>query len=1106
MQEKQVRDAFSERCYAMQRIKKMKTNLPLAMLSLAIPLLFGATLRAQLTVNSTAPLSNALSESSKTNVKIEFQGTPGPIDLTVNTKPFEDFPVHGALTGRRQASGPYTGGYASAGSLQSVQFTLGQSTPVGNHYRAGETVETSFTTRIFDLNSKHLNEPFVLRFNVATAQSIGYFTPLTKNYGPVSNAVLATALGDIDGDRDIDLIAGIQNGQNIPYLNDGNGNFVQGPAFGSSLNTMAVALADLNGDGYLDLIVGNIVGQNEIYLNDKTGNFSTANNFGTGNDATVDLDIGDFDGDGDLDIAVANNFGQNVVYFNDGTGTAFPTTANFGTGSDGTVDISSGDVDKDGDLDIAVGNAGEQDVLYLNDNASGFGQSIIFDASFSNTGAVELGDLNADGFLDIAAGYQGAQNKVYLNDGSNGFSSANNFGTGSDQTTDLKLGDLDGDGDFDIVVGNNNQQNHHYMNDGAGSFAVERNFGGAALGTQRLALADFNGDSVLDVAVSNLTDQSAVHLGVKEPDEDSTLSTSNETQTLSSIAGSPVLLWEVQVQDQGTSDGLPTEISGVEITATSASGGLNSIDDFSWEINGNPGIPSSPFDRVIFTPASAIATAADGGTATLSIKASPKASVSEKAKLDGLQLTLSLTAFDQDPDLSSQIDLQTLPFAKPNPVEVEVVGTQLRILSQPGNGTTAGPLSSQPTLFVEDINANADRDFPGSISASITAGTGAAGASLTGTTSVSISNGEAKFTNLGVDLDAQGYTLDFTGPGLPTVTSSSFDVVASNPDTNSTLTTAANATSLSSIATGSTDLWELTLNDLGTSDGLPTTLTSLAYSVNLISGGNNTLNDFTWSLNGLSVTPIIDTVAGTVVFTGLNIVAADGASASATLQVQVNSNVSDPANLDNLRLEVSMISTGVNSAGSFIGTSLPVNLATLIDLDVLALSLNLLTQPPTSVQSGIGFNLSAEYIDSNGNRDTDVSGDILSLTRSDAGLIAQATSAPAVQGVASFTGANQVDLGTPAATNLILRLQDDAAGTVNLAGQTIDTNAFTLTVSSGGSGLGTGNNGVGNLLQGGGGGGCMLNTGESEPFNSIAVILMALLSLLGIVFFKRQRV
>src|SRR5262245_9439228 len=90
----------------------------------------------------------------------------------------------------------------------------------------------------------------------------------------------AVARGDVDGDGDLDVVFGNWGQPSRLCLNDGSGIFsdataarmpVPGPIY-----TMAVALGDVDGDGDLDLVLGGYGQQSRLYLNDGTGTFTDA--------------------------------------------------------------------------------------------------------------------------------------------------------------------------------------------------------------------------------------------------------------------------------------------------------------------------------------------------------------------------------------------------------------------------------------------------------------------------------------------------------------------------------------------------------------------------------------------------------------------------------------------------------------------------------------------------------------------------------------------------------------------------------------------------------------------------------------------------------------
>ena len=305
--------------------------------------------------------------------------------------------------------------------------------------------------------------------------------------------------------------------------------FVEPRFFGTGVDyTTSVALGDMDGDGDLDLVVGNgDVGMSEgklnaIYMNDGAGSFDWAGasrDFGAGDEPTADVAVGDMDSDGDLDIVVLNRSKQSVVYLNDGTA-SFPVTRSFGTAAD-LSSVAVGDVNGDGALDIVVGNW-LTSTIYVNDGTGNFdwvGAARPFGLPMSGTTDVAVGDMDGDGSLDIAVATY-SQNRVYLNDGSGGFAWAGSnrtFGTGTDDTESLALGDVDGDGDIDIVVGNMYSgvvhENRVYRNDGAGNFDVLAGFGLVSWDrTASVALGDVDADGDLDIAVGNTGEDNALCL------------------------------------------------------------------------------------------------------------------------------------------------------------------------------------------------------------------------------------------------------------------------------------------------------------------------------------------------------------------------------------------------------------------------------------------------------------------------------------------------------------------------------------------------------------------------------------------------------------------
>ncbi|MCH2134853.1 MAG: FG-GAP-like repeat-containing protein, partial [Phycisphaerales bacterium] len=331
----------------------------------------------------------------------------------------------------------------------------------------------------------------------ATAQVTFDFTDSGQTLGNGSSVTVA--LGDLDGDGDLDAMVGNYNQPNTVWTNDGSGTFTNsGQALGSSEST-SVALGDLDGDGDLDAMVANFNSPNTVWTNDGSGSFTDSGQ-ALGNSNSRSVALGDLDGDGDLDAMVGNWNEPNTVWTNNGSGTF--TDSGQALGSSESFSVALGDLDGDGDLDAMVVNWNEPNTVWTNDGSGTFtnsGQALGNSGSWS----VALGDLDGDGDLDAMVGNYNAQaNTVWTNDGSGTFTNSGQT-LGNGRSRSVALGDLDGDGDLDAMVGNaGNQPNTVWTNDGTGSFTDS----GQALGnrwSQSVALGDLDGDGDLDAMVAN---------------------------------------------------------------------------------------------------------------------------------------------------------------------------------------------------------------------------------------------------------------------------------------------------------------------------------------------------------------------------------------------------------------------------------------------------------------------------------------------------------------------------------------------------------------------------------------------------------------------------
>jgi hypothetical protein len=166
-------------------------------------------------------------------------------------------------------------------------------------------------------------------------------------------------------------------------LNDGTGKFSDATARLPQLldRTMALQLGDVDGDRDLDLVLGNDTdpfdrfGQTRLYLNDGNGNFSEATDrLPIDDDRTRGMALIDVDEDGDLDLVLGNEPKTNgsgtetKLYLNDGLGkfTEAPHHRRIDHDTHWTSALVAGDVDRDQDLDLVLLGDGVPARVYLN--------------------------------------------------------------------------------------------------------------------------------------------------------------------------------------------------------------------------------------------------------------------------------------------------------------------------------------------------------------------------------------------------------------------------------------------------------------------------------------------------------------------------------------------------------------------------------------------------------------------------------------------------------------------------------------------------------------------------------------------------------------------
>ena len=353
--------------------------------------------------------------------------------------------------------------------------------------------------------------------------------------------------GDLDGDGDLDLVVGKADGEFIYVENTGS---ATAPDFTAQIGTTDNPLSgfdvgddadptfgDLDGDGDLDLVAGSYAGYGEydgytypyeadLFYFENTGDITRTVQFsratqdplsGVGLSGDASPTLADIDGDGDDDAIVGESAGSVAFYENTGdaenptfvqrTGSANPFD-----GLGGVVDGNPafGDLDRDGDLDLVVGKA-DGTLLYLENTGSKTNPSFTERTGSDNPfDGVDVGDNSSpaivdafgDGALDVVVGAADGSLAFFTDSGdlttaefgelTGDFNPLSDVNVGSNAAP--RFSDLDRDGDPDLVVGRTDGTVAYFENTGS---AGSPSFTGRTGSDNPLAAVDVGDDSQL---------------------------------------------------------------------------------------------------------------------------------------------------------------------------------------------------------------------------------------------------------------------------------------------------------------------------------------------------------------------------------------------------------------------------------------------------------------------------------------------------------------------------------------------------------------------------------------------------------------------------------
>ncbi len=364
-----------------------------------------------------------------------------------------------------------------------ARFSLAMVAAVAVGCAAEQAIDTSWHTEVgYRWRALQVDPDGAAGFRMLTASQTGltHRNDVDEARGLDNRGLLdgaGVALGDVNGDGRPDMVLASVEQPAVLYRNDGDFRFTDvtkasGLDF-TGLATTSVVLADVDGDRDLDLLAGTFGGPIALFTNDGAGHFAntTARSGLTGGYNATTMTLADVDGNGSLDLYVATYKTRNALDAYTPQQRAFDQVLKKVGDSVGVVDEWKKEyrVEARPDLGGFVrSQRAEPDLFFLNDGSGHFTPTPISGTRFRDERGQPLTavpdyftldarfyDMNGDGAPDLyVCNDLEDPDQFWLNDGTGNFRLAPpmSLRVTSNTCMSVDMADVNRDGHVDLFT------------------------------------------------------------------------------------------------------------------------------------------------------------------------------------------------------------------------------------------------------------------------------------------------------------------------------------------------------------------------------------------------------------------------------------------------------------------------------------------------------------------------------------------------------------------------------------------------------------------------------------------------------------------------------